>query len=127
MYHAIHNTLEFTPDLSFLAFLSGENQSTNYYVRIYQRNMQNKPNFQKAQMNANVFITKDYENISDWTLGQNKPNSNPIKANFQKAQMNVNLTITEDYRKKVDFSVRINKPNFQNSKNERKLIFYRGL
>jgi len=53
----------------------------------------------------------DYENISDWTLGQNKPNSNPIKPNFQKAQMNVNSLITKDYRKKGDFAVRKNKPN----------------
>ncbi len=48
-------------------------------------------------------------------------------ANLQKAKMNVNLTLTKDYRKKDDFNVRINKPNFQNAKNERKLIFYRGL
>ena len=46
--------------------------------------MQNKPNFQESQMNANVFITKDYENKSDWTIGQNKPNSNPIKPNLPK-------------------------------------------
>jgi len=25
-------------------------------------------------MNENLFATKDYENISDWTLGENKPN-----------------------------------------------------
>jgi len=74
--------------------------------------MQNKPNFQKAKMNVNPYITKEYENISDWTLGQNKPNSNPNKPNFKKAQMNVNLTLTKDYRKKDDFVVRINKPNF---------------
>ena len=43
------------------------------------------------------------------------------------AKMNVNLTLTKDYRKKDDFVVRINKPNFQNAKNERKLIYYRGL
>ena len=67
-------------------------------------------------MNANVFVTMDYENISDWTLGQNKPNSNPIKPNLRKAQMNVNLTLTKDYRKKDDFVVRINKPNSQNAK-----------
>jgi hypothetical protein len=54
----------------------------------------------------------EYENISVWTLGQNKPNSKPIKANFQKAKMNVNLILTKDYRKKDDFVVRINKPNF---------------
>ncbi len=53
----------------------------------------------------------DYENISDWTLGENKANSNPIKPNFKKAKMNVNLTLTKDYRKKDDFLVRINKPN----------------
>ena len=43
--------------------------------------MQNKPNFQKSQMNVNPYNTTDYENKSDWTLGENKPNqtqSNPI-------------------------------------------------
>jgi len=89
--------------------------------------MQNKPNFQKAQMNANVFITKDYENKSNWTLGQNKPNSNPIKPNFKKAKMNVNLYVIEDYRKKDDFLVRINKPNFRNGQVERKFNFNKGL
>ncbi len=29
-------------------------------------------------MKANTFIQKDYEHKSDWTIGQNKPNSNPI-------------------------------------------------
>ncbi len=74
--------------------------------------MQNKPNFQKSQMNVNPYNTMDYENIANWTLGQNKPNSNPIKPNFRKAQMNINSLITKDYRKKDDFDVRINKPNF---------------
>ncbi len=53
----------------------------------------------------------DYEKKSDWTIGENKPNSNPIKSNSLKAQMNVNSFITKDYRKKDDFVVRINKPN----------------
>jgi len=35
--------------------------------------LQNKANFRKAQMNVNSFITTDYENISNWTLGENKP------------------------------------------------------
>ncbi len=52
-----------------------------------------------------------YENISDWTIGQNKPNSNPIKPNCQKAKMNVNSLTTKDYRKKDDFAVQKNKPN----------------
>ncbi len=73
--------------------------------------MQNKPNFQKSQMNANPYNTKDYERKSDWTLGENKPNSNPIKPNLRKAKMNINSIITKGYRKKDDFTVRINKPN----------------
>jgi hypothetical protein len=89
--------------------------------------MQNKPNFQKSQMNANLYNTTDYENIWQRRVRKNKPNSNPIKPNLKKAQMNVNLTLTKDYRKKDDFAVRKNKPNFQNAKNERKLICYRGL
>ncbi len=89
--------------------------------------MQNKPNFRKSQMNVNPYNTTAYENKSNWTLGENKPNSNPIKPNLKRAKMNVNLTLTKDYRKKDDFTVRINKPNLQNAKNERKLICYRGL
>jgi len=71
--------------------------------------MQNKPNFRKSQMNVSIYLQTAYENKSDWTLGENKPNSNPIKPNFQKAQMNVNLLITKVYRKKDDFAVRKNK------------------
>ncbi len=62
-------------------------------------------------MNISSLVTTDYENNSNWTLGESKPNSNPIKPNLRKAKMNVNLTLTKDYRKKDDFAVRINKPN----------------
>ncbi len=62
-------------------------------------------------MNVNSLITIDYENISNWTLGKNKPNSNPIKPNLRKAKMNVNSLITKDYRKNEAFAVRKNKPN----------------
>ncbi len=41
-------------------------------------NMQNKPNFRKSQMNVSICFTKDYENKSDWTLGENKPKTKPI-------------------------------------------------
>ncbi len=78
--------------------------------------MQSKPNFRKSQMNLSILLQMDYENKRNWTIGQSKPNSNPIKPNFRKAKMNVNLTLTKDYRKKDDFTVRINKPNFQNAK-----------
>jgi len=73
-------------------------------------------------MNVNLYNRTDYENKSNWTLGQNKPNSNPIKPNLRKAQMNVNSPITKDYRKNDNFLVRINKPNFRNGQNERKYL-----
>ncbi len=63
-------------------------------------------------MNVYPYNTTDYENKSNWTLGENKPNSNPIKPNFQKAKMNISSIITKDYRKNDDFAVRINKANF---------------
>ncbi len=78
-------------------------------------------------MSVNPYITTDYEKFIPLTGQKNKPNSNPIKPNSQKAKMNVKSLITKDYIKKVDFLVRINKPNFQNAKNERKRICYRGL
>ncbi len=89
--------------------------------------MQNKPNFRKAKMNVSNIITRNYKNFFPLAGYKNKPNSNPIKPNLRKAKMNVNLTLTKDYRKNDDFAVRINKPNFQNAKNERKFICYRGL
>jgi len=49
--------------------------------------MQNKPNFQDIQMNVNLYNTTDYENKSNWTLGQNKPNSNPIKPNLPEGKI----------------------------------------
>ncbi len=63
-------------------------------------------------MNLSILSKTDYENKSNWTLGENKPNSNPNKPNLRKAKMNINSIITRDYRKKDDFEVRINKPNF---------------
>ena len=43
--------------------------------------MQNKANFQKSQMNVTTFIATDYENKSNWTLGENEPNTNPNEPN----------------------------------------------
>ncbi len=114
--HAIRYTSIENPTLAhFRHFSSLFTLSPLYICRESSTNhllfMQNKPNFKDTQMNVSLDITKDYENLSDWTLGQNKPNSNPIKPNSQKAQMNVNSLITKDYRKNDDFVVRKNKPN----------------
>jgi len=79
------------------------------------------------QMNSSLYTQTDYENNHNWTLGENKPNSNPIKPNLKKAKMNVNSLITKDYRKNEVFVVRINKPNFRSAQNERKLTYNNGL
>ncbi len=117
--YAIRYTLEFTPDVSSLAFLSGaslftlshlytcRDASTNQLL-----NMQNKPNLVRRRRIANSVCTMDYEVFILLAGQKNKPNSNPIKPNLQIAKMNINSIITKDYRKKDDFTVRINKPNF---------------
>ncbi len=78
-------------------------------------------------MNLKFCKQMAYKNKSNWTLGQNKPNSNPIKPNFQKGKNDVKCVLTKDYRKKDDFTVRINKPNSRNAQNERKRFFTKGL
>ncbi len=54
----------------------------------------NKPNLQKAKMNINSIITKDYRKKDDFEVRINKPNSNPIS---EKAKMNVTLYIIKEY------------------------------
>ncbi len=63
--------------------------------------MQNKANLLDAQMNVSSILTMDYENIANWTLGQSKPNSNPIKPNLRKAQMNISYVKTTNYEQKT--------------------------
>jgi hypothetical protein len=48
--------------------------------------MQNKPNLPDAQMNVTYLITMDYENKSNWTLGENKPK----QTQFQKGHLLIN-------------------------------------
>ena len=62
-------------------------------------------------MNLRSLITVDYENIANWKLGENKPNSKPIKANTkpikantnpisEKPKMKLNSYSTKDYENK---------------------------
>ncbi len=55
----------------------------------------NKANFRKSQMNVSIFSQMAYENKSNWTLGENKPNSNPIKANQTQFKANSNPIQTQ--------------------------------
>ena len=70
-----------------------------------------KANFQKAKMNVNKVLTKDYENMSNWAICENKPNTNPNKANLLKAKMNVNFYSTKDYENISNWTLFENKPN----------------
>jgi hypothetical protein len=59
--------------------------------------MQNKANLLDEQMNVSSVITREYKNKSNWKLGENKANSNPIKPNLLDAKMNANPVLTKDY------------------------------
>jgi hypothetical protein len=54
-------------------------QSTKEYVRNYQQNLQNKPNFRNAKMNVTACLTRNYDNICACRVPENKPNSKPIQ------------------------------------------------
>jgi len=59
--------------------------------------MQNKANFRKSQMNVRSAIRTDYENKANWTLGENKPNSKPIKPNLPEGEIDAKCVFTKDY------------------------------
>ena len=73
--------------------------------------MQNKANLQNAQMNVTSFLTKEYENISNCTLAENKANTKPNKANLPDDQMNVTSILTKDYENEPLHSRGKNKAN----------------
>jgi len=71
-------------------------------------------------MNVNSLITIDYENKSNWTLGENKPNSNPI---CQKVKLMQSLYLQRIMKKnaakgyeKTNPKQSQNKPNFRKAK-----------
>jgi len=49
--------------------------------------MQNKPKVKTGKMNITSYILKDYENKSNWTLGENKPK----QTQFPKGQNELKL------------------------------------
>jgi len=62
--------------------------------------MQNKPNLLESQMNVSIFLQMAYEKKRDWTLGENKPNSNPNKPNCRKDKIDAKCVFTKDYEEK---------------------------
>ncbi len=78
--------------------------------------MQNKPNFQKSQMNVSIYLRTAYENKSNWTLGENKPNSNPIKPNCRKGKIDAKCVFTKDYEENTAKGYEKTKPKQTQSK-----------
>jgi len=54
-------------------------RNTKNYVRIYQRNMQNKPNVKDAKMNISPFMTIKYVKLDTWLSWKNKPNPSGLR------------------------------------------------
>jgi hypothetical protein len=64
-------------------------------------------------MNVNLYNTKDYENINDWTLGENKANSKPIsrqKADCRRQELGYQDNRKSGRRIPADQGIRI-QPN----------------
>ena len=61
--------------------------------------MQNEPNLPDDQMSVSKVLTNDYEKKSDWTLGENEPKTNPIKANSSPIKAN-KMTKQTQYKAK---------------------------
>ena len=57
-------------------------------------------------MNVSIYLQTAYENIFNWTLGQNKPNSNPISS---KAKMSLKSLAGKSghTRKNLDLGLRL--------------------
>ncbi len=50
-------------------------------------------------MNVSIYLQTAYENIANWTLGQNKPNSNPIA---ERAKLMQSMYLQRIMKKNVD-------------------------
>jgi len=88
-----------------------------YAIRISNQKlcfMQNKPNLPTARINVTSVLTKHYENKLNWTLSENKPNTNPKQSQTKPicfyAQMNVSSVLTKHYENKRPCRRGENKP-----------------
>jgi len=112
------STLSLSKGLLCIAFCeAGSSLAPLHLSRMLYKSalfIENKPNFQKSQMNVSILLQMDYENKRDWTIGQNKPNSKPIQSQSnpicRMPKMGVNSILTKDYERNDIFAVPENKP-----------------
>jgi len=98
-----------------IRYTTYETKSTKYYVRIYQKKMQNKPNSPNVQIDLTSFTIMIYTIFISLTKVKNKPNqtqfkpkTNPIS---EKPKMSVNIYYKREYDKKTALWWIKNKPN----------------
>jgi hypothetical protein len=65
----IYINIYYTKDYTNFIPLAGQKNKPNSNPIQTQSN----PIAERPKMNESLFATKDYENISNWTLGENKP------------------------------------------------------
>ncbi len=51
--------------------------------------MQNKANFRKVKFNVTKVLTRNYVQMDTWSIGKNKPNSNPIQSQSNPIKANI--------------------------------------
>jgi hypothetical protein len=78
-------------------------------------------------MNVNIYNTKDYENKHNWTLGQNKPNSNPICQRVKLMQSVYLQRIMKNNAAKGYEKTRPKQTQFPKCQNECNLRYNKGL
>jgi len=91
-------------------------RSTNSYVRNYQQNMQNEPNFRKSQVNVTFFITMNYDQMDTWSIRKNEPKTNPNEPKVKMGKINITTCLTMNYEQRTmnDEKKRTqNEPNFK--------------
>ena len=54
---------------------------TKEYVRNFKFFYAKRTQFQKSQMTLNSYMTKEYDENSDWTIGENEPKTKPNEPN----------------------------------------------
>jgi hypothetical protein len=63
----------------------------------------NKPNFRKSQVNVSKVLRKDYDKMDTWSIGKNKPNSNPIQSQSNPIKANIMPKQTQFKPKQTQF------------------------
>jgi hypothetical protein len=90
-------------------------QNKKYEVRILTYEiinlfLQNEPNFQKSQVNVNIYEIMDYAKMDTWSIRKNEPKRTQNEPKLKKAEMNVKRVLTMDYENISNWAICENEP-----------------